>query len=87
MSQQHSATVNMVIEKQSATVGKVIELHSTTVNKDIYPHSATVSEVVEPWFNIVSNDCLFITLIIAVLSFMLYLFDNHISRRRKIKFL
>jgi len=62
-----------VIETQTATVIKLTELILVTVNKVIFPHSAAVSKVVEPCFKTVSNDCLFVTFIIAILSFLLYL--------------
>ena len=62
-----------MIETQTASVIKLTEIISATVNKVIFPHSAAVSKVFEPCFKIVSNDCLFITFIIAILSFLLYL--------------
>jgi hypothetical protein len=64
-----------VIETQSATVNRETELHSAAVSKVIYPHFATRSEAVEPSFNIVSNDCFF-TLIIGIISFLLYQLIN-----------
>ena len=49
--------------------GTALPLPSTVI-KVVVPHSDNVSKVVEPCVNTVSNDCLFVTFIIAILSFL-----------------
>ena len=82
--EQYTGIRTELVEENSATVSKVNQQNSATGIRVIEPHPATGSKVVEPCFSIVSNDCL--SLPLQSLFFFSVPFDNHISRRRNIKF-
>ena len=74
MNLQHSATVSNVIEPHCGTITKVTQLCS-----------ATGIKLIEKHFVFFSNDCLFSTLFIAMLSFQLYLLINIFHGQESLK--